>query len=165
MTGIRIVKWISAAALLLLPGARLAAQVPVDTVRTSDKGVVIVLMEDNSWKLLKADGGRYAEADDKTASTILDRLYPGRSHDIIGEQERRVRSTKGILKSTGGEAATEKVESFLPENTEPVYYKIRKGDTLSGIARRYGTTVKSLCSLNGIKETTILSIGRTLRVK
>lgn len=47
----------------------------------------------------------------------------------------------------------------------PVYHKIKSGDTLGAIARRYGTTVSKICSLNGIKSTTILRIGRTLRVK
>ena len=45
------------------------------------------------------------------------------------------------------------------------YYKIRSGDTLSKIAARNGTTVRKLCQLNGIKETTILQIGRRIRVK
>lgn len=45
------------------------------------------------------------------------------------------------------------------------YYKVRSGDTLSKIAKRNGTTVRKLCQLNGIKETTILSIGRRLRIR
>ncbi len=45
------------------------------------------------------------------------------------------------------------------------YHKVRSGDTLGHIARRYGTSVKRLCQLNGIKETTTLQIGRQLRVK
>ena len=45
------------------------------------------------------------------------------------------------------------------------YHTVRQGETLSSIARKYGTTVSTLCRLNGIKETTILSIGRRLRVK
>ena len=45
------------------------------------------------------------------------------------------------------------------------YYKIRSGDTLGGIARRYGTTVTNICRLNGIKSTTVLRIGRSLRVR
>lgn len=45
------------------------------------------------------------------------------------------------------------------------YYTVRSGDTLSAIARRNGTTVRALCQLNGIKETTILQIGRKLRVR
>lgn len=45
------------------------------------------------------------------------------------------------------------------------YYKIKKGDTLSSIARRNGTTVKALCRLNNIKPTTTLRVGKRLRVK
>lgn len=45
------------------------------------------------------------------------------------------------------------------------YYKVRSGDTLSKIAARHRTTVRRLCQLNGIRETTTLSIGRRLRVR
>lgn len=44
------------------------------------------------------------------------------------------------------------------------YYKVKSGDTLSGIARKYHTSVGALCRLNGIKETSILRIGQNLRV-
>ena len=43
------------------------------------------------------------------------------------------------------------------------YHRIRPGDTLGKIARKYGTTIEKLCRLNGIKRTTILQIGRNLR--
>lgn len=45
------------------------------------------------------------------------------------------------------------------------YHKVRSGDTLSGIAKKYGTTVKRLCQLNNIKETKILQIGMKIRVR
>lgn len=45
------------------------------------------------------------------------------------------------------------------------YHTVRSGDTLGKLAQRYHTTVKKLCQLNGIKETTILQLGRKLRVK
>lgn len=45
------------------------------------------------------------------------------------------------------------------------YHTIRSGDTLGHIARRYGTTVSNICRLNGIKSTTILRLGRKLRVR
>jgi LysM repeat protein len=45
------------------------------------------------------------------------------------------------------------------------YYYIRSGDTLGGIAARYGTSVSALCRLNGISATTILRIGRAIRVR
>lgn len=45
------------------------------------------------------------------------------------------------------------------------YHTIRSGDTLGAIARKYGTTVTRICQLNGIKSTTVLRIGRRLRVR
>jgi murein DD-endopeptidase MepM/ murein hydrolase activator NlpD len=45
------------------------------------------------------------------------------------------------------------------------YYKVRPGDTLTEIAARNSTTVTKICQLNGIKPTTVLQVGRSLRVK
>lgn len=45
------------------------------------------------------------------------------------------------------------------------YHTIRSGDTLSGIAKKYHTTVGALCRMNGIKPTTTLQIGRRIRVR
>ena len=55
---------------------------------------------------------------------------------------------------------------FAKERAAMKYHTIRSGDTLSGIAVKYGTTVSKICSLNqGLKPTTILSLGRKIRVK
>ena len=43
-------------------------------------------------------------------------------------------------------------------------YKVRKGDTLSGIARKKGTTVKNLCKKNRLKPTSKLRIGQVIRI-
>lgn len=45
------------------------------------------------------------------------------------------------------------------------YHKIRSGDTLSAIARQYGTSVSKLCDLNGISKNKLLSVGQKIRVK
>ena len=56
-------------------------------------------------------------------------------------------------------------ERIAKERAAMKYHTIRSGDTLSGIARKYGTTVSHICSLNpGLKSTTTLSIGRKIRV-
>ncbi len=47
------------------------------------------------------------------------------------------------------------------ENT--VYHRVKSGDTLGGIAVKYGTTISKLCELNGINRTTVLKLGRSLR--
>ena len=45
------------------------------------------------------------------------------------------------------------------------YHKVKQGDTLGGIARRYGTTVNRLCKLNNIKASSILRLGQRIRYK
>ena len=49
------------------------------------------------------------------------------------------------------------------ETAEPVYYRIKEGDTLSAIAQKHGITINQLCELNNITKTTVLRIGRSLR--
>ncbi|MCC8023505.1 MAG: LysM peptidoglycan-binding domain-containing protein, partial [Clostridiales bacterium] len=43
-------------------------------------------------------------------------------------------------------------------------YTIRRGDTLSGIAARYGTTVGAIASLNGISNVDLIYAGETIRI-
>lgn len=45
------------------------------------------------------------------------------------------------------------------------YHKVKHGDTLGGIARRYGTSVSRLCKLNNIKANSILRLGQRIRYK
>lgn len=43
------------------------------------------------------------------------------------------------------------------------YHKVRRGDTLGAIARRFGTSVNALCRLNGISKSSRLMPGQRLR--
>ena len=45
------------------------------------------------------------------------------------------------------------------------YHTVRKGDTLGAIAARNHTTVKRLCQLNGIKQTSTLRLGQKIRLR
>ena len=49
---------------------------------------------------------------------------------------------------------------------EPEYisYKIQKGDTLTAIAKKYGTTVAKLKELNNIKNANLIYAGNTLKI-
>ena len=51
------------------------------------------------------------------------------------------------------------------KNTRPVYYKVKSGDTLSGIALKNETSVSNICRLNGISSNAVIKPGQTLRVK
>ena len=43
-------------------------------------------------------------------------------------------------------------------------YTVVKGDTLTKIAKRFGTTVKRLCELNNISDPNFIRIGQVLRI-
>lgn len=45
------------------------------------------------------------------------------------------------------------------------YYIVRSGDNLTKIAKKYGTTVNQLVSLNGIKNPNLIYINQKLRIK
>lgn len=45
------------------------------------------------------------------------------------------------------------------------YHIVKKGDTLGRIAINNHTTVTKLCQLNGLKKTSVLSIGQRIRVR
>lgn len=59
--------------------------------------------------------------------------------------------------------AVESHNEIQKELSKHRYHRIRPGDTLGRIAIKYGTTIERLCRLNGIKRTSILRIGQTLR--
>ena len=73
------------------------------------------------------------------------------------------------------------VETLAPTETEPpaasvepgatekpsatTIYKVKKGDTLSGIAFKYGITLKALLKLNPkIKDASLIHIGQSIIV-
>lgn len=67
--------------------------------------------------------------------------------------------------ATTAQTTAKKTTTSTAPKGGAVYYTVKKGDTLSAIAVKYGTSVQKICQLNGIKSTTTLQIGRKLRVK
>lgn len=65
------------------------------------------------------------------------------------------------LKEYAIEANLEKKRHQAPPAT---YYTVKKGDTLGGIARKYGRTIKQLMQWNNLKNADALRIGQRLRV-
>lgn len=57
-----------------------------------------------------------------------------------------------------------RVNQILGVNNK-VYYTVKSGDTLSAIAKIYGTTVNQLVAWNNIKNPNLIYVGQKLRVK
>ena len=58
-----------------------------------------------------------------------------------------------------------KVYEKLIDEYKAVYHRIRSGDSLWLLARRYRTSIGSICRLNRISRRTVLRIGRRIRVR
>lgn len=57
----------------------------------------------------------------------------------------------------GGSAPSQEVNQYTT-------YKVQRGDTLSGIASKYGTTYQELARINGIANPNLIYVGQTLKV-
>ena len=55
------------------------------------------------------------------------------------------------------------VQKKISEGT--TVYRVKKGDTLGAIARRYGVTTKQLMTWNNLKSANRLSIGQRLQIR
>lgn len=62
-------------------------------------------------------------------------------------------------KGTGNNGNTNKYVSG-----EVSYHRIRRGDTLGAIAKRYGVSVSEICSMNNITPRTTLRVGKSIRI-
>lgn len=56
-----------------------------------------------------------------------------------------------------------KTGAVKTESAEPMYHKVRSGDTLSKIAKRHGVSLSSLYKLNGMNSRSKLRIGQSIR--
>ena len=61
-------------------------------------------------------------------------------------------------------AATPKASPTATRTPAAKTYRVRSGDTLSGIAARFGTTVAVLMRLNNIKDPRSLRVGQVLKL-
>jgi len=55
--------------------------------------------------------------------------------------------------------------SHVAKASSSAYHKVRKGENLGSIARKYGVSVAAITKLNGISSRSILRIGQNLRIR
>lgn len=73
-------------------------------------------------------------------------------------------SNKVPAAPTSTDSDSQEQPIIAPQTKEKsISHSVKKGDTLSAIARKYGTTINKLCELNGIKTNTTLRPGQTLK--
>ena len=168
-------------------------RVALPTKFTGDYGNVVVLRHANGLETYYAHLNQYlVETDDvvKAGEVIgycgttghssgphlhFETRYMGQSFDperIFDFQNNTLRDTVFTLKkhyfsiySHEGQSDNESKVASTQVAPKHVYYKVKKGDTLSKIAKKHGTTVSKICKLNGISAKKALKIGQKLIVK
>ncbi len=87
----------------------------------------------------------------------------GRINGISGNVDRDL-YTDEIFLSDNSNIPNNSGSNQEAPNTELINYTVRRGDTLSGIALRFGTTVQELASINGIANPNLIFPGENIRI-
>ncbi len=99
----------------------------------------------------------------------LKALNPELRHNIVPDRSYSLRVPLGqgdILLSRLEDISTSSppVRKKAVKKRRLIHHKVRKGDTLSGIARRYHTSVRSIARANRISKHKRLAIGKVLKI-
>jgi lysozyme len=97
-------------------------------------------------------------------STLLQKLnnkdYMGAANEFDLWVHSRGKVLPGLVTRRNAEQAL-----FLQSAPyEHKYYVVQRGDTLTGIAAHYGTTIKAICQLNGIQNPNFIKVGQKLQL-
>lgn len=80
-----------------------------------------------------------------------------------GEGKASLAAASAAEKTQESQAFQEKRRAEMQAKPRSSVHKVRSGESLSTIAKKYHTTVSKLCRLNGITEKTILRPGQILK--
>ncbi|MCX7742993.1 MAG: peptidoglycan DD-metalloendopeptidase family protein [Flavobacteriales bacterium] len=99
---------------------------------------------------------KYSTQPTATANSTLSSLYTiARTNEPMGGEEISENSIISGIETLPKPAVT----------SSAVWHTIKKGDTLYALSLMYKTTVKKICTLNGLKDNCILQIGKKIRIK
>ena len=127
---------------------------------------------------LSIPDGYSAANDDAPRADAGAQTYTVRSGDTLGAIASRFGTSVSVLAARNGirnpnliyvgqrllVSGSGPVPSAPPASTGGASYRVRPGDTLSGIASRFGTSVSALASLNGIANPNVIHAGQVLRL-
>lgn len=128
-----------------------------------DLDLNVAYMDAAAWKKYAGTSSTTApptpvQPQKKTNEQVADEVLSGRWGD--GEARR-----KGLTEAGYDYDAVQRIVNRKSEKNSSVYYIVKSGDTLSGIAAKYGTNYKALATLNGINNPNKIFMGQKIRIK
>lgn len=138
-----------------------AAAEDIDTqdeaVEYNPSHTVATVIETDSVKTADEDPAA-AQVRHRIESTFNSRKIP------VAQPDAQTANNEPAVEAPSSKDTEEKAKANNNTTPKPVYHKVKKGETLSKIAKRYGTTVRKLQKLNGIDGSKI-KVGQRVRVK
>lgn len=115
-------------------------------------------------------GYRYDEVQGKIdGSASSATFYTVKSGDTLSGIASKYGTTYQTLASINGISDPDKIypgqKIKISGGGGATYYTVKSGDTLSGIAKKYGTTYQKLAKMNGIQNPNVIYPGQKIRVK
>ena len=120
----------------------------------------------NGYTKVSPDASTHATPAPATPTKTVDEL----AQEVLDGKWGNGADRKERLTAAGYDysAVQAKVNALVKkQESAPVYYTVKSGDTLSGIASKYGTTVSAIQKLNPtlIKNVNLILTGWKIRVK
>ncbi|MCR4823877.1 MAG: LysM peptidoglycan-binding domain-containing protein [Bacteroidales bacterium] len=131
-----------------------------DTLSLSPADRRIILFADGTWALVDSTGAVSAPV---SKARLL--LAENGSWRTVTTSTVLIPDLKKPETDSKKSSASTQAAPPPPADGSAVYHTIVTGDTLYGLARRYGTTVSRICGLNGITTKTTLRPGKKLRIR
>lgn len=97
-----------------------------------------------------------------TSHATLKGLNPELRYAILPQERYTLRVPVG--KGDATLTAMSSLRVSLPPQRAFVYHKVRPGDTLSTLAKRYGTSVKAISRANGLSNRHIIVVGKKIKI-
>lgn len=115
-------------------------------------------------------GSRYDEVQGKiNGSASSATVYTVKSGDTLSGIASKYGTTYQNLASINGISDPDKIypgqKIKISGGGGATYYTVKSGDTLSGIAKKYGTTYQNLAKINGIQNPNVIYPGQKIRVR
>lgn len=127
-------------------------------VQASEGRTHIVERGDTFYGLARKYGITVAELQAANPGIDPNRLSIGQVLKLPGASPAPPNPASSPLSSSGSGGT-----ASVPSSSPPEFYVVQRGDTLSGIARRYGLSVNELRRMNHLKSDVII-VGQRLRV-
>lgn len=106
----------------------------------------------------KVDSSKVYAIEGNTSNQVARRTYALTDKSVVGYG----RPKYDVVENTASTTPT--VTPSEPSSSNDTVYTVKSGDTLSGIAAKYGTTYQKLAAYNGIANPNLIRVGQKIKI-